>query len=85
MNRGSRSIQESSETREELPITKKTPDQAHTVAELLAPRQGRPKSESGNHPGFFNEQSGSAVGAIDYVRGSENLTVDVNSPVNSWN
>ena len=29
-------------------------------------------SRSVYHPRFFDEQLGSAVGAIDYVRGSEN-------------
>ena len=62
-----------------------SPDDTRSGAELLAPRQGSPKRESGNHPRFFDEQSGSAVGTIDYVRGSGNLTFDVNSPVNSWN
>jgi acyl-CoA reductase-like NAD-dependent aldehyde dehydrogenase len=36
----------------------------------LAPFGG--VKESGTHPRFFDEQLGSAVGAIDYVRGSGN-------------
>ena len=39
-------------------------------ASALEPRQGiSAKFISLHHPGFFDEQLSSAVGAIDYVRG----------------
>ena len=47
-------------------------DDAEQTRVMLTARNPKREPRSATHNRFFDEQLGSAVGAIDFVRGSEN-------------